>query len=433
MKLWDDKRRVNAQVLIKKLLPTRPGGGWSFRTVTEITFSELISSANQQLSRIEAMLTLKAMSDSGMGEIEDFERLLFEARKKARRRREAEWRFYLPFAIDRQSEFGGRSFAVLDKRIRVLSWPTVISRAGIRDARPAAIGERVGRQIREIPQFFLCMESTGRGWGEAWQRLSAAFDTFRGVVEFTLNFGGWGFRSYPQPRATIPHPPWMLARSGRAGELEYIHFWSDEPGPGARPYKLEARTITILKKNLRVFRREPAADSTLSLIADCLRLYAQAMDTQWPYQCFLGFWQLAEAIALSEEIGGDTDKVVDRLAWHGTRVGLPGSGYRYSLARFAKKRNEIVHRGIHSVGDGDVNILKVATEAALSWLFYASKSLPSKRHLREFYRLRDISPADLGAVRDASKWVESMRQKRKDGAARTRKGSQRQGEKGRGD
>jgi len=124
------------------------------------------------------------------------------------------------------------------------------------------------------------------------------------------------------------------------------------------------------------------------------------MDARFQHLCLLGFWQLAEAITHSETVGGNTDKVVARLAWHGIGIGLKASGYRETLAVLGKKRNDIVHRGIHDVQDDDINILKFACEVAIEWLIRIQKTLPSTAHIEHYYRLRDMNNTDLEAVRD---------------------------------
>lgn len=161
----------------------------------------------------------------------------------------------------------------------------------------------------------------------------------------------------------------------------------------------------------RRFSREPPQDSTVSLIIDGLRLYAQAMDERFDHACFLDLWQLAETITLSDR--GGTDEVCRRLAWHGSELGLPGSGFKNLLDNFARIRNQIVHRGIRDVDDEEVNFMKRISEVALLWLIRESKNVPTKQHLNAFYQLRTRGDTVVEAFSHAANFI-----------AKSRKGSQ---------
>ena len=123
------------------------------------------------------------------------------------------------------------------------------------------------------------------------------------------------------------------------------------------------------------------------------------MDAGFHHRCLLGLWQLAEALTLARSFGGQTDKVVDHLAWHLQRVDLKGSGLQWTLKRIAEKRNEIVHRGIQEADLHDLNFLKLACELALIWLISQRDSLPTAASVEEFYRLRSANQQKLQAMR----------------------------------
>ncbi len=185
-------------------------------------------------------------------------------------------------------------------------------------------------------------------------------------MEYCFSFNQWSFSSHQKPRRKIPHPHWYIFHKS-TGSLDGGHFETEEYDQ-ATPFDLNVVGFERLQQIAHILANEPDQSSTISIISDCLRLYVQAMDERFRYACFLAFWQLAEALTLSETRRGDTADVVKRLAWHGERLGLKASGYTETLKTYSKKRNDIVHRGIREVEDGDVNLLKSACETALQWL-----------------------------------------------------------------
>jgi len=137
------------------------------------------------------------------------------------------------------------------------------------------------------------------------------------------------------------------------------------------------------------------------------------MDARFPHLSFLGFWQLAEAVTNAETFGGKTEKVVARLAWHGPRLGFKGSGYEGILKRLSTKRNSIVHRGIHDIENDDINVIKIACEAAVNWLFQIHKSLPTVQHIEQYYRFRQSTRPEINSMYDSISYIRKGRGKRK--------------------
>jgi hypothetical protein len=215
---------------------------------------------------------------------------------------------------------------------------------------PSLIEFHTGVKIKHTPQVFLSVSAQSSSWNSAWKDIEPAFNALRGLIELTFDFYRWhmggGGRS---ARRKVPHPLWMIACKEGMPQ-EWVYFITDEDNT-TKALDLDSAHLDGIKKNAAILQQEPEPQSTLSLIADCLRLYSQAMDARFKHLCFLGFWQLAEAITHSESVGGKTDKVAERLAWHGTEIGLKGSGYQETLVVLGKKRNNIVHRGIHEIED----------------------------------------------------------------------------------
>lgn len=256
---------------------------------------------------------------------------------------------------------------------------------------------------------FLSVSASGEEWEEAWKAIIPAFDSFRGLLEMTAQLGRWEFVAAPTARALISHPPALFALP-ESGKPVAERFYLYEEALRPRPFEIDKALVDGVKRIAKPLRGLPEEDATESLIGDALRLYAQALDAGFDYATFLGLWQMAEAMCISERFGGETKKVARWLA----QWGIPDAGFASSLSQdeleqFGQKRNEIVHHGIHSVTDYHVNRLKSACETAFVRLWTERQVLHTKRHLREFYRMRDDPNAVLEARRDALRKIISDR------------------------
>ena len=407
MILWEeDAKRKNVQALIDYLLEFHFDSGFGrFGDIkSTIAFAEMVkTSKKHSLDEFMASFILQDMSRSGKKSIGDFE-LLYEQKYKQNRSLAqndgGDWKFFIPIEISLASDITRPPrLKLLGKKFSIVTWKTVErqvdkeTRRNLRD--PVLLSEMTSINIARLSSAYLTVRGKGVSGYSAWREIEPAFEALRGLIEFYLN----GFQTtitfigVRRPLRKIPHPLWMLAYK-KGNSPESFRFVIDSES-GTESFQLTRSILDKLQRNSQFLRNVPKPNSTLELISDCLRLYAQAMDARFEYQCFLGLWQLAEAITRSETIGGKTDDVVKRLAWHGQTGKFAGSGYTESLKAFGKMRNDIVHKGIHDVEENDMNILKYVCELALLWLINVRKSLPTIAHLEQFYQLRTLSDADL--------------------------------------
>lgn len=423
MKLWEQSDRGAAQELVTWLLSTiKDGGGWSVDWVNMVAIDELcaLSSQPESISYLFSQ-TLREMKDKGKRTLDDFE-AIFEIALRANKatvktQSKASWQFLIPIDIHVTSDMirSRPSVRILGRVFMFASLKSVERRLGNNGRQTlrnkSLLRLRTRTKLTEVPEVFLVTSANGPSWHAAWKEVEAAFDALRGMIELTFDF--FGFRLISEEkgaRHSVPHPLWMIAHQSTRDAPEWIHFITDEDSD-SKPFELTRKHLNGLQKNAAVLAKKPKDRTTLSLIASCLRLYSQAMDARFPHMSFLGFWQLAEAITNAETFGGKTDKVVGRLAWHGERIGLKGSGYKGILRRLAAKRNAIVHRGIHDIRHNDVNAIKLACEAALDWIFRQHESLPTISHIEQYYRLRELSGTDIDAIDTTINQLKKVRAK----------------------
>jgi hypothetical protein len=415
--LWNDSERANAQELIEWLLSQMQDSGWEWNWTNNVAFAELASSASDPgLNATTAMPVFGEMQGEGCGRVEDFEAIF--VRQQARRvahlnQSKVRWRFFVPMNVTPSPALPRRArIRILGENFTFLLPESVAHQLKREDkkvlASAALLGMKTHTAVESVPEVFLAVSRTAAAMETAWQDVEPAFDALRGMLVLLRHYREARiFSSLPKPRSAIPHPLWMIATRPGA-PAQWVGLIAEAGGQDTA-FELTAQWFQTLRKNSRFLRERPERTSILSLIADGLRLYSQAMDARFGYQCLLGFWQLAEAITRVEARGGKTKTVVERLARHGTELGLKGSGFRYTLDSISDKRNEIVHHGILDVGRQDVNVLKLACEAALSWLIVQRDYLPTLMHLDKYYELRDIGASQLTALKECIAYIEAIR------------------------
>jgi hypothetical protein len=372
------------------------------------------SSGRGALNHAIAMKVLAIMSRRDERSVDDFE-ARFEEWRRSRSTPSspgtAPWTFFVPFRIKLASDLKkSPTITVLGKKFRFITRVSALRQLGKQTFEQPSDSIWAARVSPDnIPDAFVTIEGRGDSHHAAWKAVEPAFETLRGLLEFSFGFGGWRISTDQRARRKVPAPEWLIARQ-KGIAVEGIGF-ATEDQECRKLFELTATHLAILKRRAKLIRQQPEPQTSVSVIADALRLYSQAMDARFSYSCFLGLWQMAETIAMSEDEGGQTDRVVSKIAWHGEKLKLHGSGWTNALGALGEKRNDIVHRGIREIEDLDVNILKLACETSLAWLVQEAEALPAKCHLREFYRLRNAHPTVLDACRCSAEYVLAKRKK----------------------
>lgn len=402
-------RESELQELLDEILPDVHSGGMTFTAMNQFVLHELEASTTDGIAESDVMKVLQLMREKGRDTVEEFaetrQQILEESASGGQ---PITWKFFLPMSMDLSEELSkpirlhvlGFSFYLRTKESVKRDWDGA-------DLRQKIMENGVGMRISELPDTYVSCSGEGTDWDDAFRDVGGAFDAMRGLLEIQESYGDWRLMGGPKPRAKVPHPKYILSKSEQ-GEVQarYFHRLYEEP---RKDFELQPSDREHFNDLAGTMKSKPESGSTGEVLGNAVRLYSQAMDAHLNHQAFLSLWQLAEAITLSETRHGKTEDVRKRLQWHGPRVGFPGSGFRHTLKRFADKRNDIVHRGLHDVWPDDVNLLKSICELAIGWLIDQADALKTKHHLDEFYRLRTTSESKLGAMEDVLQLIREQR------------------------
>jgi hypothetical protein len=398
-RLWSDGRRAEAQRLIDFLLTQKVPGGWPAGQDFDVPLMALAESTRRKLSRTEIWRLLDALAKSEGEKSVDALEALWSTAHRAPPVETPEWRFWLPLELaPYPPEQLPLSITMLGLAFMIESGESVRSQLAEGLGKLHEYHNRKDRS-RFTPTF-VRFTSHGAHWADAWKSAEPAWDAFRGLAAFVFGRGKYRIMG-AGPRSVVLHPEWVLSRTD-GKPLHFIAFNLDYD-----PSRRMGGEVAITQKKMRSFQEfavplanKPERGSTLSVVADCLRLYAIAMDSGQDYTCFLGLWQLAEAITVAEEDGGETKRVVARLSMF-LRFPPEGAG-RAALQYLSRRRNKMVHEGILAMENEDLNIIQFASERALEWLLIQGQKLPTRLHLREFYRCHSLSEGQLTAAAETA-------------------------------
>jgi hypothetical protein len=411
--LWDNDKRQSAYKVISRLLAAQTDRGWETSWQHSLDTFAIQALSKGKVKAGHVLSVLARMRNLGVEIPDQFEPqfvALIDENRQEQLSGIKQWQFLFPFRIelDRKIKLPF-SLNCLGVEFVFRPWNEVLDEIGHERLKPALV--RVSHRPYPNLSRSLCLTvSVGsHDFWSAWKKLEPAFDTLRGVIEINVNVGSTRYSSNPLPRRKVACPAWPIGIAD--SHPEFANFYVPELNDNDSAYKLREIDLKWIKRSLKLIARIPDDGSLQGLLVDCLRLYSQAMDANFNHECFLSLWRLAEAMTLAERQQGSKKVVCSRLAW----LGRDGSNTDWTYLRdvldwLYKKRNEAVHRGLHTdIEDEDVNVLKICCDMSLSWLSGQAKTLPTANHLEQFYVLLNQSEAGLVAITKAVKHVKRVR------------------------
>lgn len=427
-----DKQKI--QALINDLLALRREGNLPMSIAVMVRLKELALSSGYPLDANTVRSIISELNQQKLSRVDDFDHMA-AARSRAssgqNASQQAHWKLLFPFDIKLKDDLPKQKrLKLLGARLSIItrvSAKRTISKALGSDAKkqakmlvgqPMPFSETMARAdlamarraIDETTTPFIKCVVWAQDVHEALDTSGSAIELLRGLMTHVYSIGQWVIRSKPVgPRSIIPLPKWCFAIQSGSNTWEFFQLVTPDYSP-KKPLPLHKLGFNKIKEMAAPFRSVPDPHSTKDVIVNSFRLQAQALDSSFRHEHFLGLWQVAEAITLSKRTSGATKEVCKRLKWHGKRIGLPGSGFDYILDDFAEKRNNIAHHGVHAATDEDVDVLRAICQEAIRWLWQSHKELPTKNHLNEFYILRT---ANNKSIRGKKEEYEQMLRMRK--------------------
>ncbi len=390
--IWNQQVRQKAQKLLERRIQL--GTDIQFMFQSELIQNELALIGHFDPNSTLFIMTINEALQSNNSSIEEFE-IAFERRIKFHNEI---WSYdiYLPLYLD----FPKRKIKVHDLDIAKIPFSKIynifsqenliiaISQSGISDFR-----------TNNLPRYALKFSVRANNKLEAWGKVDSQYNLLRGIIDYSILYNQINYTFGRASRTKNHHPQWGLIYNVERSTSEFITF-QVERDPRVKSLKWSKKQLEVFEKLLRQLRTKPEQDKSTNVLADCLRLYSQAMESIHNHNCFLSLWQLAESLTRSETSGGQTKHVISRLIWHHSTVNtvIHGLDVTESLNELPNKRNEIVHKGIDRIKNSDINLLKSLCDLGIEWISNTATQLKTMNHLDEFYRLRTSPPKVRKAI-----------------------------------
>lgn len=403
--IWK-KKSSHLNELLKKIEPFVSSDNIKFNAITIIGISELISSCQLTLTEefIFNFLTQGKQKDQ----------INLESLEEKIRMEEPnvdpvkEWNFYIPINVNIRK----RKFILLERQIKIKSSKLVqkefnelkFNSYGTIPPIESAIIDFETNQLLHI-------KCIGNSLTEAWIEYAREFQILKGIIDFVLQERQWKFSSESISMTNFIHPKKVYAISP-SNDIQILDFVVCEPRFGQNVKKsFSEKHLKNFNFIIRYLKEKRNSQKIEYLISECFRLYANAMDSIPAREGFIGFWQLAETIALSENFGGKTAIVAERLNWFAKETDFPINNIINTLENFAYKRNLFVHNNESDFNQNDLNILKLICERSILWIIKNSKKINTITLLETFYKFKSLNNIDLQARIEVGRFVLDSRTK----------------------
>ena len=412
--LFNEKSRNTAQHALDRLVSVATASGIPFGFQANVAVRHLSYLASPHLSDDCVLIVVRHMVERHKSRLVDFEKLYDRHIRRqnahqARKRRK--WTFLIPINTVLPTN-GALRLSILGIVFRLMRCDQAIRLVGTRRAGKIEPFLKLKQHpVTSRIQTCIVVDGHGSNHVNAWyDEIDSAFDALRGVFEISHSFSRVGFRLGKQRRrAKIPMPPWAFAFSLRQ-PWELIPFLAGVP-INNEPLELIRERLKPIRIWASILRRPVHPRSSIALLVDALRLYAQAFDAEADFQCCLGLWQLAESLTLASAYQGEGTRVARRLSWFGQYFSLDPTALNHILLGVFSKRNDIVHAGLQRANETDINVLKLCCEAAMDWILTHRSRISTREHLEEFYERIRRSDAELQTTANVTRVVQSFKKK----------------------
>ena len=238
------------------------------------------------------------------------------------------------------------------------------------------------------PDIFLVKISLLSGNNPStWNIIDDLYYTLKGIFEYSLGYLDSRIISWKEePRAIVPDVSWGIKVIEK--DTSWLNIEVDREGSFLFK-SINEKQFEQVQNLITIFSKSTLPDSILSLILKALKLYTIARDTKYSHWAFLGYWQVAETITLSQNFNGKTDKVINRLKYFSKIFDQNGFGYDNTLDYIGSLRNKIVHRGFQEANDIEEDVithLKYHCDIGLRWLILNRETVTTIHHLEYFYQ-----------------------------------------------
>lgn len=364
----------------------------SFKSILYV--NQLISMSRTDAVEKNLIRALTSLKREGLSSVIDLENKLKEIfiEKLKESNKGDYWKIIIPFNINIKK----RKIILNDVEFKILSNKT-ISKLLNQDYYRYYFGERKFpiKVNREYSKFLIAdVEATSHF--NAYYSIISELTLLRGIIDFSLTqFAPNFLRSNTSRQTKIPHPN-IFYFINEKNEAYYLETLSPKPDKFKMVNLDQGQSFKVMELISIIGREKKGSINTF--LADCFRLYGQAMDQEYIPDSFLSFWQLSERLSLKDSENGKNQEVTKRLSFFSNK--FLGLDLIETFQKFADKRNKLVHHGINNVKGDDVEILKYLNEKIIVWIIENRKKIKTIEHYAHYFKLKDLNTKTKTAIQN---------------------------------
>ena len=412
--LWkSNKVEHRAQQAITRLLKARNKNGWPVSIQNHIDFYGLCGCAKpDKLDFVMVMEVLSKMKEKGLSSVSQFEQTFNDLTHAAKTQKKYQWTSFIPLRLEWLDDLNIGQITLFGTTFKFHLSNYAEKTIGKDNFKDILRDLRISTkwQIKDLPNCWLTCKTSNVDFIQSWKDIGYSLYAIRSLIE--LSTCGFTFKhSWPfQPRFSLPFPLYIICISD-VGHRDFYYFPKLYEESKEKPFKISSKAWTWVKDNARKLK-SPLKDNSIELlIANALRLYSQSLDDIASNLCLLSLWQMAETITLSQNFGGQTEKVCNRLALFGKMLkGVDSLILKDALSVISHNRNEIVHSGRDSdVDQRMIHILQMTCTLGLLWLLGHEKNLKTIDHLELYYQYNSQNNANIQSLKEVIRFIEKTR------------------------
>lgn len=308
---------------------------------------------------------------------------------------------YLPVGITIEEKI---SIILSNKKI------DFIARKDVQDIIPADVlsTTNIQKTIHQyeniyIPNTFIKVNMSAQSTDSAVSEFWNLYQILKTLLELQKSWGTkYIIHNTLDERGKINVPDWLIIKDGK--DYQVYHFKLSIQRV-KQNQSFTTNEVVSLKQLVKTIKNKADEKSIDFLIYRSFLLYNDALEQNDFNYCFLAFWQILETITLAERNNGETKIVINRISPLTEKILGENIPLSKTLSTFAKKRCDLVHSGIGSISNEDINKIKYICEVALAWIINNRKVYKTINTLDQYFMLNSKDNLTIRSIESAIKII----------------------------
>jgi hypothetical protein len=393
--IFNEKDYSEVQKILDILLKNTTENGINISFEIVLYKKEIIGLSKKEISEGDLLKALVKINRENKSDISDLEIELDKIiqENKLKIHNQINWKIFIPFNLN----ISKKKFVLNGYEFKIMSYKSLKDDLNRKFYRKGFDTYLMPIEGSKISEKFLIVELKGLTLYDSYKKLEPTFNLLRGIIDLVVTNSTYNMLTEQmQSQTKIAHPENILSINENQ-EFLYINFLVPKFNPKIKNLIL----VDSQKKKIIEYVNYFSHVDTSSIkyfLTDCFRLYSNAMEQEYKHNSFLSFWQLSEKLSLKDINSGKNETVVKRLKFISKKhfdIELKGI-----LGNHSSLRNNIVHRGIDSVTDDDIAILKYLNERIIFWIIENSKKIKTVGHYTKYFQFIEMNNSEKRAIKE---------------------------------